>query len=275
LGDWQDEVIDVGCSIAHSEDMARDDSPVIISPDEVLKAYTLGYFPMARTHEDLHAMWVLPEERGAMWLKDAHVPRKLKRFVSKDPFVVTANENFSAVIKACAELGKGPTRQVRDERNETWINEAIEGVYNELHDLGFAHSIECWALKEGGDYQLLGGLYGLAMGGVFFGESMFSRQQNASKVAFVHLLGRLKIGGFTLLDTQFYTDHLGQFGVEEISNECYQERLEKCLVRPAALPMGVSVSKERLRHFGGDYSWDVGSMDVSTSCVLQSITQTS
>lgn len=229
------------------------DSATSIDPEEILKAYTLGYFPMARAHDEPHAMWVLPEERGVLMFEDARLPKKLRRFVAKDPFLVTANQCFRDVLDACATLDEGPGEKVRKDRDETWINDQIREVYNELHRLGFAHSVECW---EGN--VLVGGLYGISLGSVFFGESMFSRRDNASKVAFTHLIGRLKIAGYTLIDTQFYTEHLSQFGVSEISNDDYQQRLLSALLIEASFPEA-----------------DNYSASFSTSCVLQSITQTS
>ncbi|MEO1151809.1 MAG: leucyl/phenylalanyl-tRNA--protein transferase [Pseudomonadota bacterium] len=232
--------------------MARD-SAHDIHPEEILKAYTLGYFPMARTHDDPAAVWVLPQMRGILPMADCHVPKKLKKFLRTDPFEVTTNQCFDAVLSACAARGKGPTATVRAERSETWINDQIREAYGELHRMGFAHSLECWA---GG--ELVGGLYGLALGGVFFGESMFSRKPNASKTAFVHLMGRMRMNNFTLLDTQFYTDHLSQFGVQEVPNTFYQLLLQDALTLDCQFPEVSSA----------DASW-------STSRVLQSITQTS
>ncbi|MEL6506525.1 MAG: leucyl/phenylalanyl-tRNA--protein transferase [Pseudomonadota bacterium] len=232
--------------------MARD-SAHDIHPDEILKAYTLGYFPMARTHDDPAAVWVLPQMRGVLTMADIHVPKKLKKFIKTDPFEVTTNQCFDAVLAACAARSKGPTPSVRAERSETWINDQIVEAYQELHRMGFAHSVECWA-----DGDLVGGLYGLALGGVFFGESMFSRAPNASKTAFVHLVGRMRMNHYTLLDTQFYTDHLGQFGVQELPNTFYQLLLQDGLTQTCQFPVGSS----------SEASW-------STSRVLQSITQTS
>ena len=212
---------------------------------------------MARAHDDPHAVWVLPENRGVLDLLDAHVPTKLRKFASRDPFLVTLNRDFAGVIAACGERLQGPSEKVQLDRSETWINDAIREVYTELHFHGFAHSVECWQ-----DDQLVGGLYGISLGGVFFGESMFSRVTNASKVAFVHLLGRMRLGGYVMLDTQFFTPHLGQFGVTEIPNEEYQLRLREGLTHSASLPEGDSYGS--------------GSSSVSsTRRVLQSITHTS
>ncbi len=232
--------------------MARDSSTQIL-PEEILKAYTLGYFPMARAHDDDEIVWVLPEERGVLLLNQTKVPRKLRRLVARDEMKVTTNQCFSRVIQACAERDAGPSAAIRLERDETWINDDIAEVYCRLHGLGFAHSVECWYGE-----QLVGGLYGLSLGGVFFGESMFSRMTNASKIAFTHLIGRLKIVGYDMIDTQFYTDHLGQFGVMEMANDDYQEILETSLMKDVNFPVT-----------------DNYSSSFSTSLVLQSITQTS
>ncbi|HXI86724.1 MAG TPA: leucyl/phenylalanyl-tRNA--protein transferase [Parvularculaceae bacterium] len=221
--------------------MARD-SANDIRPDQLLKAYTLGYFPMGRRRDDPKVVWVLPEERGALQLEKARAPKKLKRLIAREPFEVRFDTAFGEVIAACAACGEG--------REETWINDPIEDVYRELHRLGYAHSVECY--DQG---VLVGGLYGVALGGVFCGESMFSRVDNASKIALAYLIARLKIGGFKLLDTQFHTDHLAQFGVEKVANDDYQRLL--------AGRLGVKADFKRAPAY------------LSTICVLQSITQTS
>ncbi|MEE2692859.1 MAG: leucyl/phenylalanyl-tRNA--protein transferase [Pseudomonadota bacterium] len=218
------------------------DSADSIDPDQLLKAYTLGYFPMARRRDDAAVVWVLPDVRGVLELERARLPKKLRRLMARDPFEIRIDEGFASVVRACAAPAPG--------RRETWINDPIEEVYCELHRLGYAHSVECYE-----DGTLVGGLYGVALGGAFCGESMFSRRDNASKIAMAHLIGRLKLGGFTLLDTQFHTPHLAQFGVAEMANEEYQERLTDCLSAEA------------------DF-YRAGS-SLSTISVLQSITQTS
>ena len=191
--------------------MPRDSAHTII-PEELLQAYTLGYFPMAQHRRDDQVMWVLPDDRGVLKLADARAPKKLKRFLQTEPFDVRTDAAFADVIAACAEPGPG--------RRETWINDAIIEVYTELHRLGAAHSVECYE-----DDILVGGLYGVAIGGIFCGESMFSRADNASKIAMLHLIARLKLGGFSVLDTQFYSDHLAQFGVIEMPDAEYQTLL--------------------------------------------------
>lgn len=199
--------------------MPRDPS-VSIDPDDLLKAYTLGYFPMARTRFDEHVVWVLPEERGVLPLEEARAPKRLLRTLRREPFAVTIDTAFGDVIAACAKSAKG--------RADTWINHAIEEVFMTLHAAGHAHSVECWR-----DGALAGGLYGLALGEVFCGESMFSLSRDASKIAMLHLIARLKHAGFKLLDTQFFTEHLSQFGVRRCSNTDYQAMLAGMLTRRA------------------------------------------
>lgn len=218
------------------------DSATDIDPDQLLKAYTLGYFPMGRKRDDPKIVWVLPDERGVLRLDEARAPKKLKRLIAREPFEVRFDTAFGDVIAACAEPDDG--------REDTWINDPIDEVYRELHRLGYAHSVECFS-----DGALVGGLYGVAIGGVFCGESMFSRTDNASKVAIAYLIARLKAGGFRLLDTQFYTEHLGQFGVIEMADEDYQTLLAE----------NISLDADFLR----------GPDQLSTTTVLQSITHTS
>ena len=199
--------------------MPRDPS-ARIDPDDLLKAYTLGYFPMARTRFDEHVVWVLPEERGVLPLDEARAPRRLLRTLGAAPFEIRINTAFGAVIAACAKSAKG--------RSDTWINHSIEEVFMTLHAAGFAHSVECWR-----DGQLAGGLYGLAIGEVFCGESVFALARDASKIAMLHLIARLKHAGFRLLDTQFFTPHLSQFGVRECPDTDYQAMLASMLDRRA------------------------------------------
>ena len=193
---------------------------VEITPELMLRAYRHGLFPMAETRRGERLYWLDPERRGVLPLEHFHLPRRLKRTVLSDAFDVSADRDFAAVIAGCAATGP--------EREDTWINSQIERLFSELHRLGHAHSIEC---RQGG--QLVGGLYGVVMGGVFFGESMFSLARDASKVALVHLVARLRLGGFRLLDTQFVTSHLAQFGTKEISREEYRARLAAALETPA------------------------------------------
>ena len=192
------------------------DSATSIAVDDLLKAYTLGYFPMARSRDADEVVWVLPDERGVLMLDEARAPKRLLRFLKKNPFEIRINTAFPKVIAACAETTA--------RRPDTWINDEIIEVYSELHFLGCAHSVECWR-----DDKLVGGLYGIALGAAFCGESMFSVEDNASKVAFLHLIARLKLGGFHFVDAQFFNEHLVQFGQAAMSNDDYQEILEKAL----------------------------------------------
>jgi leucyl/phenylalanyl-tRNA--protein transferase len=183
---------------------------------ELLACYARGVFPMADAREDSRVFLIDPERRGVIPLERFHVPRRLARTVRGDPFEVKVDTAFGRVVTACAATGPG--------RLETWINEPIEHLYNRLHALGYAHSVECWI-----DGELAGGLYGVALHGAFFGESMFSRRTDASKVALTHLAARLLAGGFALLDTQFLTEHLARFGAEEIPRREYHRRLARAM----------------------------------------------
>ena len=187
-----------------------------ITPDLLLNAYASGIFPMAESRDDPSLFWVDPEERGIFPLDAFHIPKRLKRSVLQDKFTVTVDRCFRDVMQACAKSTAM--------RNETWINHRIENLYCDLHDQGFAHSVECWS---GG--ELVGGLYGVCFKGAFFGESMFHTMTDASKVALVHLVGRLIAGGYTLLDAQFKTGHLEQFGLVEIFRSEYHSRLNEAL----------------------------------------------
>ncbi len=195
----------------------------------LLAAYANGYFPMADAKDSPILHWMYPEMRGILPLDTFHIPSSLAKFMKKSPFVITTNAVFPQVIRACAEVG--------NERKETWINEPIIKLYSELWEYGFAHSVECWqeSPHKGESPVLVGGLYGVAIGGAFFGESMFSRTSNASKVALVHLVELLKNAGYTLLDTQFTNDHLQQFGVLEIPRAEYLEKLAEAItIKPKA-----------------------------------------
>ncbi len=191
-----------------------------LSAPLLLRAYAAGIFPMAESAESEDLYWFDPERRGILPLDAFHVPRKLRRTVRRRPFELRFDTAFRAVVDACAE----PTA----DRPKTWINAEIRRLYAELHDTGFAHSVECWR-----DGRLVGGLYGVSLGGAYFGESMFSRETDASKVALVHLVARLKAGGYQLLDTQFVTEHLSRFGALEIPRSDYRRRLAAALAAPA------------------------------------------
>ncbi len=183
---------------------------------DLLDCYARGVFPMADAREDSRVFLIDPERRGVMPLQGFHVPRRLARTVRSDAYEVRVDTAFHEVVLACAASGPG--------RMETWINRPIEQLYLQLHGIGHAHSVECWA-----DGELVGGLYGVSLQGAFFGESMFSRRRDASKVALVHLVARLIAGGYQLLDAQFMTEHLSQFGAEEIGRLAYHRRLAKAL----------------------------------------------
>ncbi|HEX7966942.1 MAG TPA: leucyl/phenylalanyl-tRNA--protein transferase [Stellaceae bacterium] len=194
-----------------------------LTPELLLRAYAAGIFPMAEAADDPEVFWVDPEHRGILPLDAFHLPRRLARTIRRDIFEVRCDSAFEAVVRGCAESTA--------DRPKTWINDEIVRLYGALHRLGFAHSIETWR-----DGELVGGLYGVALGGAFFGESMYSRITDASKVALAHLVARLKLGGFRLLDTQFVTEHLQQFGATEVSRAQYHRRLTAALAVKAYLP---------------------------------------
>ncbi len=187
-----------------------------VTPDLLLRAYRAGLFPMAETRHGSRLYWLDPELRGVLPLDGFHLPKRLLRTVLSDQYEVSSNRAFSAVVAGCAAAAPG--------RQDTWINADIERLFGVLHRMGHAHSVECRR-----DGVLLGGLYGVAVGGVFFGESMFSTARDASKVALVHLVARLIAGGYRLLDAQFMTEHLTQFGAVEISRLDYHRRLALAL----------------------------------------------
>jgi leucyl/phenylalanyl-tRNA--protein transferase len=183
---------------------------------DLLDCYARGVFPMADAREDACVFLIDPERRGVIPFKDFHIPRRLARTVRAEPFEIRADSAFHEVVLACAAAGPG--------RTQTWINRPIERLYVQLHQLGFAHSLECWQGE-----RLVGGLYGVSLNGAFFGESMFSHARDASKVALVHLVARLVAGGYRLLDAQFMTEHLAQFGAQEISRREYHRRLKEAM----------------------------------------------
>jgi leucyl/phenylalanyl-tRNA---protein transferase len=197
--------------------MANRESPFIeITPEVLLKAYACGIFPMAESAEDPSLYWIEPELRGIIPLDRFHVSSRLARTVRSDRFTITVDSDFDAVMDGCAEPKSG--------RPRTWINGRIRSLYRKLHERRHCHSVEVYV----GD-DLVGGLYGVALGGAFFGESMFHRERDASKVALVHLVARLRAGGFRLLDTQFVTDHLKSFGAVEVPRRQYHKLLEGAL----------------------------------------------
>ncbi len=195
---------------------SRDDIMMEITPQVLLKAYSCGIFPMAESAHDQVLYWIEPEQRGILPLNNVHIPRRLARTVRSTPFRVVIDSDFNGVIDGCAAARPG--------RRTTWINERIRELYGELFSLGYCHTVEVWD-----DDKLVGGLYGVALGGAFFGESMFSSVRDASKIALVHLAGRLVAGGFQLLDTQFVTDHLKQFGTVEVDRDLFHKKLEAAL----------------------------------------------
>ncbi|MBU0726003.1 MAG: leucyl/phenylalanyl-tRNA--protein transferase [Alphaproteobacteria bacterium] len=213
-----------------------------LTPELILQAYAIGVFPMAESRDDPELFFIDPNNRGILPLDSFHVPRSLAKTLRKGGFDIRCNTAFREVLAGCAES--------TENRHDTWINDEIVRLFLEFHRMGLAHSIETWR-----DDRLVGGLYGLAMGGTFFGESMFSRATDASKVALVDLVVRLTLGGFTLLDTQFVTSHLTRFGAIEIPREAYKRLLAEALKVPAVFP--------------------TGSMREHYSAFLQSITQTS
>ncbi len=194
-----------------------------LTPELVLAAYARGLFPMAEKRDDPHLYWVSPEKRGVIPLDAFHVPHRLARTARSGKFTVTADRAFVAVMKGCASPRPG--------REDTWINGEILRLYTALAASGHAHSLECWQ-----DGELVGGLYGVKLGAAFFGESMFSRERDASKVALVRLVEALRRGRFTLLDTQFLTAHLAGFGAVEVPRERYLTLLESALGREAVWP---------------------------------------
>ena len=183
---------------------------------DLIACYERGVFPMADARDDARVFLIDPEQRGVMPLNRFHVPSRLARTVRSGRFAVKVDTAFEAVVEACAEVAPN--------RPETWINRPIQDLYCDLYRLGMAHSVECWL-----DGELVGGLYGVAVAGAFFGESMFSRERDASKVALVHLVGRLIVGEYRLLDAQFMTEHLAQFGAREISRAKYRRWLAGAL----------------------------------------------
>jgi leucyl/phenylalanyl-tRNA--protein transferase len=199
---------------------SRDSAAAEITPEVLLRAYACGIFPMAESADDPTLFWVEPEMRGVIPLDGFRISSRLARTVRSDAFTVTVDTAFKAVIAGCAAPQAG--------REDTWINKRIRDLYGGLHALGHCHSVEVWQ-----DGDLAGGLYGVNLGRAFFGESMFHRTRDASKIALVHLVARLKLGGFELLDTQFLTDHLTTFGATEVPQERYGKLLASAVRQSA------------------------------------------
>ncbi len=191
-----------------------------ITPDLLLQAYSVGVFPMAESAEDPTLFWLEPEQRGVLPLDKFHLPRRLARTIRQGVFEIRIDHDFAAVIDGCAEPASG--------RRKTWINARIRELYGALFERGQCHTVEAWR-----DGKLVGGLYGVEIGAAFFGESMFSRETDASKVALVHLVARLKAGGYRLLDVQFTTEHLKRFGAIDIERAAYQRLLDRALASKA------------------------------------------
>jgi leucyl/phenylalanyl-tRNA---protein transferase len=220
-----------------------DDIMIEITPQVLLKAYACGIFPMAESAEDSALYWIEPERRGILPLDQVHVPKRLAKTIRQGTFKVRVDRDFDAVIEGCAAPREG--------RRSTWINGRIRSLYSDLFALGHCHTVEVWQ-----DGVLAGGLYGVHLGRAFFGESMFSRVRDASKVALIYLVARLRAGGFMLLDTQFVTDHLARFGTVEVERPEFQRLLEQALVNGSG-------------HFA------LLAEDVSPSDILQLVSQTS
>jgi leucyl/phenylalanyl-tRNA---protein transferase len=216
-----------------------------ITPQVLLKAYACGIFPMAESADDPSLFWVEPETRGIIPLEDFHMPRSLRKTMRRSNLEVRVNRNFCRVIACCAE----PT----PDRPNTWINRRIRDLYVELYGAGHCHSVECYRNGE-----LVGGLYGVALGAAFFGESMFSRVNNASKIALAHLVARLRAGGFLLLDTQFTTEHLKRFGAIDVARERYSAMLA-----------------EAVQCEGDFFAYDALGGGTSADSILQSLNQMS
>lgn len=200
--------------------MIRPQSPPEITPDILLRAYSIGLFPMAERADDISLFWVDPEERGLIPLDGLQISKSLRKTLRSDHFEVAVDTDFPAVLAACASRGGAG--------GETWINDRIRRLYTDLFELGFAHSVEC--RREG---QLVGGLYGVSLGAAFFGESMFHIERDASKVALVHLVARLRRGLYRLLDTQFVTPHLATLGAVAIPRADYRVKLKDAVAASA------------------------------------------
>lgn len=202
-----------------------------VTPQLLLSAYAAGVFPMAQSSASTEMHWVDPRRRGIFDLNRFHISRSLSQRIARGDYTVRVNSNFAATVTACAD------------RDETWINAEIFALYQALHACGFAHSLEVWM----GD-DLVGGVYGVTLGAAFFGESMFSRQTDASKIALAWLMHRLRAGGFTLFDTQFITPHLASLGAVEISRNEYHKRLNAALQQTASFdPVGYAPTPQSVR----------------------------
>ena len=213
-----------------------------LTPELIIRAYRQGLFPMADAVDDPETFWVDPQMRGVMPLEDFHVPRRLARTIKRAPFDMRIDRDFRQTIEGC--------RRASSDRPTSWINDDILFAYCKLHAMGYAHSVECWHGSH-----LVGGLYGVCIAGAFFGESMFSRQTDASKIALTYLVARLKFAGFALLDCQFATDHLARFGLKEIPRATYHAKLQTALAQNADFYlMPVNLSPVEVLHAVGHRS---------------------
>jgi leucyl/phenylalanyl-tRNA--protein transferase len=183
-----------------------------LSSELIIQIYKLGIFPMAKNRFDSKIYFVNPKKRALLPIKDFHVSKSFSRFIKKKPFYITINTNFKKVINKCAT----------ENRSDTWINKTIEKQFNNLHEIGVAHSIECWK-----NHEIVGGIYGIALGGCFFAESMFSSVSNASKFALINLVARLYFLKYSILDIQFINDHLKQFGAFEITQDLFKKKISE------------------------------------------------
>jgi leucyl/phenylalanyl-tRNA---protein transferase len=208
-------------------------TPILLTPEVLLRAYRAGIFPMAESADDPELFWVDPKRRGILPLDGFHLPRRLRRVVRQDRFEIRVDSDFAATLMACAEA--------TEKRPNTWINDEIFRLYTALHQRGAAHSVEAWQAGA-----MVGGLYGVSIGSAFFGESMFSRVADASKVALVHLVALMRVGGYQLLDLQFVTSHLAQFGAVEVPRAQYHRLLAAALsyrcVFPCAFGAGAAAA---------------------------------
>jgi leucyl/phenylalanyl-tRNA--protein transferase len=191
-----------------------------LTADQLVRAYAMGVFPMARQRDDPRLFWIDPEERGILPLENFHLSRSMRKVLRQTDLTIRCDSAFETVIRLCAEPAP--------DRPATWINDEIVRLFVELHRFGITHSVEVWR-----ESTLVGGLYGLSLGGAFFGESMFSRETNSSKIALAHLVARLKKGGYALLDTQFVTEHLSQFGAVEVPRRYYLQLLADAIEKKA------------------------------------------
>jgi len=233
-----------------------------LTPELLLSAYAAGIFPMAEDFHSRAIAWIDPERRGILPLDTFHVPRSLRKAIRRSQHEIRVDTAFERTIRACA----APVLA----RPETWLNEELIGLYVELHRRGWAHSVETWQAGE-----LVGGLYGLALGGAFFGESMFSRVPDASKIALVDLVERLRRGGFVLLDTQFVTEHLQRFGAIEITRPVYRTRLRRALALAAHFPVEPAHPSAGGASGKSGAGTGGGTSGPGSSGSVQSITQTS